>query len=50
VDDLAAAVAAAIERGATLAEFQPQEDVRVLDDLAGQPFCLYLDEDEGEDE
>lgn len=43
VDDLAAAVAAAIERGATLAEFQPQEDVRVLLDPAGHPFCLYLD-------
>ena len=45
VDDLAAAVAAAIERGATLAEFQPQDDVRVLYDPAAHPFCLYLDED-----
>ncbi len=43
VDDLAAAVADAIELGATLAEFQPQEDVRVLLDPAGHPFCLYLD-------
>ena len=50
VDDVAAAVAEAIERGATLAEFQPQEDVRVLYDPAGHPFCLYLDEDEDEDE
>jgi len=29
--------------GATLAEFQPQEDVRVLLDPAGHPFCLYFD-------
>jgi catechol 2,3-dioxygenase-like lactoylglutathione lyase family enzyme len=44
VDDLPGAVADAVERGATLAEFQPQEDVRVLLDPAGHPFCLYLDE------
>jgi hypothetical protein len=50
VDDLAAAVAAAIERGARLAEFQPQEDVRVLYDPAGHPFCLYLDQDQDQDE
>lgn len=43
VDDVAAAVADALELGATLAEFQPQEDVRVLLDPAGHPFCLYLD-------
>jgi catechol-2,3-dioxygenase len=43
VDDLAAAVADAIALGATLAEFQPQDDVRVLLDPAGHPFCLYLD-------
>ncbi len=43
VDDLAAAVADALEMGATLAGFQPQEDVRVLLDPAGHPFCLYLD-------
>ena len=36
VDDLAAAVADAVGLGATLAEFQPQEDVRVLLDPAGQ--------------
>jgi hypothetical protein len=24
--------------------FEPQEDVRVLLDPAGHPFCLYLDE------
>ncbi len=43
VDDLATAVADAIGLGATLAEFQPQDDVRVLLDPAGHPFCLYLD-------
>ena len=43
VDDLAAAVADAIELGASLADFQPQEDVRVLLDPVGHPFCLYLD-------
>jgi catechol 2,3-dioxygenase-like lactoylglutathione lyase family enzyme len=43
VDDVAAAVADALALGATLAEFQPQDDVRVLLDPAGHPFCLYLD-------
>jgi len=43
VDDLPAAVTDAIDLGATLAEFQPQDDVRVLLDPAGHPFCLYLD-------
>ena len=28
--------------GATLAEFQPQDEVRVLFDPAGHPFCLYV--------
>jgi hypothetical protein len=41
VVDLAAAVAHACELGAEEAEFQPQEDVRVLLDPAGHPFCLY---------
>lgn len=41
VSDLQVAVAAAVELGARLAEFQPQEDVRVLLDPAGHPFCLY---------
>jgi catechol 2,3-dioxygenase-like lactoylglutathione lyase family enzyme len=41
VDDLAAAVEHAVELGATVAEHQPQEDVRVLLDPAGHPFCLY---------
>lgn len=41
--DVAAAVAAAQELGARLAEFQPQEDVRVMLDPAGHPFCLHED-------
>jgi hypothetical protein len=41
VDDLTAAVEHAVELGATVAEFQPQDDVRVLLDPAGHPFCLY---------
>lgn len=44
VDDLAESVQAALELGATLADFQPQQDVRVLLDPAGHPFCLYLDQ------
>ena len=43
VDDLPGAVEHAIAAGATLAEFQPQDDVRVLLDPAGHPFCLFLD-------
>jgi hypothetical protein len=35
-------VAHAVAQGATLAGFQPQEDVRVFLDPAGHPFCLYL--------
>jgi hypothetical protein len=44
VPDLDAAVAGAIEAGATLADFQPQEKVRVMLDPVGHPFCLYVDE------
>jgi catechol 2,3-dioxygenase-like lactoylglutathione lyase family enzyme len=36
VDDLAAAA------GAVLAEYQPQDDVRVYLDPAGHPFCLWV--------
>lgn len=43
VDDLDAAVAHAIELGASLADFQPQDTVRAMLDPAGHPFCLYLD-------
>ena len=42
VDDLEASVAHAVAQGATLAGFQPQEDVRVCLGPAGHPFCLYL--------
>ena len=35
------AVARALELGAELPEHQPQENVRVLLDPAGHPFCLY---------
>jgi Glyoxalase-like domain len=41
VTDLAAAVEHAVELGATVAGHQPQDDVRVLLDPAGHPFCLY---------
>ena len=41
VSDLAAAVEHAIELGATLADHQPQQDLRILLDPAGHPFCLY---------
>lgn len=41
VEDLAAAVGHAVELGAELPDHQPQEDVRVLLDPAGHPFCLY---------
>ena len=44
VDDLDAAVAVAVEAGARVAEFQPQDDVRVLLDPAGHPFCLWVGE------
>lgn len=42
VEDLEAAVDHALELGAEIAEHQPQDDVRVLLDPAGHPFCLYL--------
>jgi predicted enzyme related to lactoylglutathione lyase len=41
VDDLAAATEHALRAGATLADFQPQDDVRVLLDPVGHPFCLF---------
>ena len=45
VDDLDAGCAHARECGATLADYQPQDDVRVHLDPDGHPFCLYLDHD-----
>lgn len=44
VDDLGAAVEDALAAGARLAEHQPQENVRVMLDPAGHPFCLYIGE------
>lgn len=41
VTDLDESTARAQALGATLADFQPQENVRVLLDPAGHPFCLY---------
>lgn len=43
VDDLAEAGARAVAAGAVLADFQPQEDVRVYLDPVGHPFCLFVD-------
>jgi catechol 2,3-dioxygenase-like lactoylglutathione lyase family enzyme len=41
--DLDAACRHAEECGATQAQFQPQENVRVYLDPAGHPFCLFVD-------
>jgi catechol 2,3-dioxygenase-like lactoylglutathione lyase family enzyme len=45
VGDLDSAVADAIALGATLATTQPRENVRVLLDPAGHPFCLCREEE-----
>jgi catechol 2,3-dioxygenase-like lactoylglutathione lyase family enzyme len=42
VNDLGAAVTRAVAAGATLAGYQPQDDVRVCLDPAGHPFCLWV--------
>ncbi|HEX9623964.1 MAG TPA: VOC family protein [Streptosporangiaceae bacterium] len=42
VDDLDAASAHAVAAGARIADFQPQDDVRVLLDPAGHPFCIWI--------
>ena len=44
VTSVAEAVADAEALGARLADFQPQDDVRVMLDPAGHPFCLYRDD------
>lgn len=41
VTDLEAETERAVSLGATLPEHQPQDNVRVLLDPAGHPFCLY---------
>lgn len=43
VEDLEAGIAWALEAGATAAEHQPQQGVRVMLDPAGHPFCLFPD-------
>lgn len=45
VDDLDEAVSHARSVGAEVASYQPQDDVRVMLDPAGHPFCLYLDDE-----
>ncbi|MBZ2196058.1 VOC family protein [Occultella gossypii] len=42
VTDLDTSVEFALRCGATLAQYQPQEDVRVCVDPHGHPFCLWL--------
>jgi catechol 2,3-dioxygenase-like lactoylglutathione lyase family enzyme len=42
VDDMAAAGAHAVAVGAVLADYQPEDDVRVYFDPDGHPFCLFL--------
>ncbi|RAG81439.1 VOC family protein [Streptacidiphilus pinicola] len=44
VGDLDSAVAEAAALGATVADHQPQENVRVLFDPAGHPFCLCFEQ------
>ncbi|MEU7718083.1 VOC family protein [Streptomyces tibetensis] len=43
VDDLEREAERAVAAGARPAGYQPQDDVRVLLDPAGHPFCLYTD-------
>jgi hypothetical protein len=45
VGALDSAVVEALALGATVAKHQPQDNVRVLLDPAGHPFCLCLDQD-----
>lgn len=45
VGDLDAAVAEAVALGATVAGHQPRQNVRVLLDPAGHPFCLCRDDE-----
>ncbi|GAA1518012.1 VOC family protein [Kribbella lupini] len=42
VDDLDVATQHAVAQGAVLAQYQPQDSVRVLLDPAGHPFCLFV--------
>jgi catechol 2,3-dioxygenase-like lactoylglutathione lyase family enzyme len=47
VSDLDEGTAAAEALGASLAPWQPQDDVRVMVDPEGHPFCLYEPGHEG---
>lgn len=49
VSDLEAAVAAAVRLGGAVAAHQPQEEVRIITDPAGHPFCLYVVPPDAED-
>jgi hypothetical protein len=42
VTDLAESVRWAVAAGAELVGYQPQDDVRILFDPDGHPFCLFL--------
>lgn len=44
VDDLTVETARAVDEGAKVADFQPQQQVRVCLDPAGHPFCLWVRE------
>ena len=44
VEDLETGVQWALEAGATVADHQPQDGVRVRLDPEGHPFCLFPDE------
>jgi catechol 2,3-dioxygenase-like lactoylglutathione lyase family enzyme len=46
VEDLEVAAADAVALGARVARFQPQNNVRVLLDPAGHPFCLCRDNED----
>ena len=50
VDDLEAASAHAVALGATVAQYQPQDDTIVHYDPAGHPFCLFIVTGEDDDE
>lgn len=43
VDDLEAETARAVADGARPAAYQPQDNVRVLFDPSGHPFCLWVE-------
>jgi catechol 2,3-dioxygenase-like lactoylglutathione lyase family enzyme len=44
VGDLDTAVAEAVALGAVIADFQPRQNIRVLFDPVGHPFCLCRDD------